>query len=255
MSYEATYDDLRKDVAFLRGWGRDTTAWSTEKTETIEAVIKSAMQRFLFGSLIPGSPKAYDWSFLRQTAYLTTADGQKAYDLPSDFGTAEGWVYFAGTNTTRRPVPIVNPALVDSQQSQYPNATGYPQLAAIRAKKSHANAPQEWELVLFPSPDATYSLSLPYKIVATSVSETAQSLPGGALYARAIKYACLAEAARTLDDSAAYEQDYQSALAAAIDLDAQHRGTNLGYNGDPSTGDLSVGAERSYYVTVNGTQY
>lgn len=254
MTYSVTYDELRKEVAFLRGWGRDSSAWSTEKSETIEAIIKSAMQRFLFGSLVPGSPKAYDWAFLRQTAYISTVDGQEAYALPGDFGTAEGWICSAEANATRRPVPIVNPALVDGQRSQRPNATGYPQLASIRAKKSYANSPQEWELVLFPAPDAAYSLSIAYRIVATAIDETSQSLPGGAMYARAIKYACLAEAAKTLDDSLGYENDYQMALAAAIDIDSQHRGTNLGYNGDPSVGDIGV-MERSYYVTVNGTQY
>lgn len=255
MSYDLTYDDLKSEVAFLRGWGRNSSAWSAQAVETVEAIVKSALQRFLFGSLIPGSPKAYDWSFLRQTAYFTTVSGQSEYGLPSDFGTAEGWVHFAGASQIRRSVPIVNPALVDNQRGQNPDASGYPQLAALRPKKNHATSAQEWELVFYPCPDASYSMSVPYRIVLASVGATAQSLPGGAMYARAIKYACLAEAARVLDDSANYEQDYQMALAAAIDVDSQHRGTNLGYNGDPSTGDLQVSADRNFYVTVNGTRY
>lgn len=256
MPYETSYDEIRSDVAFLRGWGRSSSGWDTEKTQALAQIIKSGLQRFLFGALIPGSAKAYEWAFLRQSFRFGTVIGQRDYDLPPDFGTPEAWVYFASGTAAYCPIPVVNQAMFDRNVSIEPTASGLPRMATISPVRSVMNAAQAWKVSLHPLPDAVYDLSMPYRINPAEIGAAQQYLPGGPVYARAIKLAIMAEAANVLDNARQHEEDYQAALVAAMSHDASLKGSNLGYDGDKSSEVEAVDIKPvNFWVTVNGVRY
>ena len=78
-----TYTDLLQSVGHLLGYGRDSTAYSTNQTADCDAAVQKGYRWFLHPASIPvgkdQSPIVHDWSFLTPIATLSlTADD---YDI------------------------------------------------------------------------------------------------------------------------------------------------------------------------------
>jgi hypothetical protein len=58
----ATYDDLRKEVAFHLGWNRGT--WSADRESLYTLILNEGYRQFLYPEPLPGENKSHNWSFL-----------------------------------------------------------------------------------------------------------------------------------------------------------------------------------------------
>ncbi len=258
-SLDTSYDDIRQEIAFLRGWGVVSTSWDARQVMALDQAMKNGQQRFFFEATQPGTQKVYVWSFLQSMCEIGTVATQIDYQLPDDFGSPDGSIYSADGTVSYGEVRWVNEGIIDQRRGVSPSDIGYPRLACIRSTRNRGAGNQRWTFSIWPAPDAAYFLRFKYNVLPDALTSTFQKAPGGAPHARTLKLACLAEAFRRLDNAASYEQDYQQSLAASISYDSRRSGDNLGYNGDPSSGDWGRRSQDLrpdvYHVTVEGVQY
>lgn len=225
-----TYDTLREEVGFFLGFGSEQSRWDAQQLRRINAAIREGVHKFLYNSQLGG--KVYRWTFLRQTYAFTTASAKYLYDLPADFGAPDGPVFYSDSSY-RHAFRLVNEAQLDKQRSLYPDSTGAPVIGSIKAKTLNVT-PQGWELALFPTPNGSYGLRLPYSVNGEMLSAENLYPRGGPPVARALLLACKSEAASGTNGDLSLEPEYQASLMAAINYDAQRSDGNLGYNGDRS---------------------
>lgn len=233
-SLALTRDELRGQLGFELGWGRDESDWDDYKIAAIDSAVRSGLRRFLLNTVSPGTRKNYRWSFLRQNFPFTTAADVYRYNLPSDFGHVDGHLLHDDATVSYPPLRIVNESMFDQLKAQNPAVTGLPTMGAVRARRTDV-AEQQYELLLYPTPGDEYDMKLGYHVNPEMISDDMPHLPGGPAMARAIKYACLAEMGHLVDDSARLEAVYQDALAAAISYDSRQDGGFLGINSDPDS--------------------
>ena len=71
------YQDLQTKVGYALGYGRDSTAWTTNDLLDIDDCIESGLRQFYYPPILPGQKAAHEWTFLRPVDSLTigpTAD-------------------------------------------------------------------------------------------------------------------------------------------------------------------------------------
>ena len=66
------FTDFMADVADYLGWGRDSTAWGTNRTAELDAMVQSGYRQFLYPPVLPGQGAAHRWWFLQPTTTLVT---------------------------------------------------------------------------------------------------------------------------------------------------------------------------------------
>ncbi len=243
-----TYGELREQMGFFLGYGTDPVDWDADQVATVNMAIKNGLRRFLFSPLIPGTRKTWEWSFLRRSLTLTTANAAGEYNLPADFGTPLGGLYY--NEDFRTSIPIFNEAMLRSRITD--DITGPPQMAAI-IPRNPTIAPQGQSILFYPTPDGAYSLRLMYQVLPDMLSEQLTNPNGGAPHARTILYACLVEAStRVDDDHEQYEKKYHEGLMASIDYDRGLKGSDVGYNGDMPMLERHI---PNFHVTYDGVLY
>ncbi len=248
MSVTTNLAELQEQVRLHLGIG-STTA---RDTTVVETAIKGGLRRFMLSALIPGTAKRWQWSFLRKSFEFSTRSGGQEYDLPEDFGTPDSQVVFSADD--KSPIPWLNEPLLRRRYAESPEASGVPHFAAI-LNRSPTVAPQRYGVLFWPEPDAAYSLRLVYNVVPDMLGEELTNPHGGAPHARTILYACLAEAAKRIDqDPKEFEMEYAQGLLASIDFDRQLLGSNLGPMIDSSE-DLEYRRPNNFSVTYEGTLY
>ena len=247
MNLEMTFAELQSDIAFERGWGRDSDDWDTRKQESLDSWVKSGLRRFLFGTTAGGGTNVYRWNFLHRKHTFTTVASQSTYNLPHDYGAPDGEILYVTDQYT--PIPFRNESYVTELQSRYTDSSGTPCIAATRFKASSGIEAQLQELLLYPTPSTTYQLRLPYLVTGTMASDKRQYLPGGATHSETIRLACLAVATKGDPEGPRNEMDYQAALMASISTDSRTRSPNVGYNADDQYRHTNYSP---FYVTVEG---
>ncbi len=261
-----TYDELRGEVGFFLGLGRGSaqggSAWSNDDERTINFVVKSGLRRFYYPSDPEVAPSGYDWSFLKPVASLSLASGASTLRLPDDFGGLEGQVTVSSSTGGYAPIPVVGEGMIRQRFAESPSATGRPLMAALRPLKGTTGAQgQRFELFVWPTADATYTLQLAYYVAADYLNTAFPYHLGGSVHAETILESCLAIAEQRLDDAmTVHTMAFKERLLASINHDRKNKPQSLGYNADCS--DLR-GRTRGNWreewgtnsVTVGGVEY
>jgi len=255
-SLEVTYSSLREDVAIFLGWGADSTAWGEAKEHILDRILSAALRQFYFPPPLPGdqSKVSHKWSFLRPVWTLATVASQQSYQLPADFVGLAGTITYSSTNTIYLPIRVTGAGQIRQlRSSAVVAASGRPALAAVEPQKSTGAAPQQFALLLYPTPDAVYTLLVPMRISPRALSADSPHPYGGAQHGETIKASCLAVAERELNGAQGVQTGlFFERLAASIGEDADgHIPEVYGYNGN---GRRARGRRRDegYYVTYNG---
>lgn len=247
MSLTTNLAELQEQVKLHLGIGTTTA----RDVAVVETSIKGGLRRFMLSALIPGTAKRWQWSFLRKSYLFSTADGTQEYDLPADFGTPESHVLF--TTDYYTPIPWLNEPMLRKRYSEDSERTGVPQFAAI-LNKTPTMAPQQYAVLFWPEPDAAYALRIFYNVLPDMLGEELTNPHGGAPHARTILYACLAEAAKRIDqDPKEFEMEYQQGLLASIDHDRSLLGSNLGPMQENS--EMLEYRRSNFHVTYEGVLY
>lgn len=253
-----TRDDLMAKVGHFLGYSRDSSAWNPDQLDDIEDCVKTGLRMFYFPPPVGG--ESHEWSFLKPTLTISFTSGTYQYLLPADFGGFVGDLTFTGTSSAMcARLPVVGEEMIRRLRGDNSSATGRPQLAAQHPLKVDHSQSQRWELIVYPTPDATYTASYTANLLPDALFEAKPYPYGGPEHSEAIVAACLAAAEQHIDDmQGVHTAAFGIQLAAAIKADKQRRPRNLGYNRDLSDG-LDEGPARHgidpVTITYNGTEW
>jgi hypothetical protein len=64
-----TFDELQREIAVKLGWSRDSTAWSTDESDTVDAIVNEGL-RDAYYAIDPRTQRLHKWSFLYPQATL-----------------------------------------------------------------------------------------------------------------------------------------------------------------------------------------
>lgn len=245
--------ELRQEVADFLGFGRDSTDWTADQEARLDSCINSGIRQFYFPPAIQGATK-HEWSFLRPVAQLTTSADTEDYDLPDDFGgIINGTLTFYGASDTYTHLVLVGEGAIRRMRQGVTVDSSYPSYAAVRPKAATGTTGQRFEIMLYPTPDDTYTIEYRYMALPGKLTEAKPYPLGGAMYSEVILEGCLAIAEQRLDDAAGqHTNSFMALLAAAIERDrAANTPDFFGYNRDSSS-ETTVRNRDLSVVTVNG---
>jgi hypothetical protein len=197
-------------------------------------------------------------------------------DLPSDFGGLRGSVtFYDGDGYV--PLRLTNESNMRILRSRSDTRKGVPEYAALINKTitSDTTSKQAYQLMVWPVPDAVYSLRFNYSVMTDSVMEDAVgniaetdgapaprtgNVPvGGMLHGDTIIASCLTVAEQLIDEfnnPGKMQARYMERLAASISLDRRSNMPDyFGYNGDNSDSQSFDPSRRNQPVTFNSTEY
>lgn len=256
-----TYESLLADVGAYLGYGPDPEAFTSEQLADVEQALRGGLRQFYTPPPANGQAP-HPWSFLRPVTTLSTVANQADYTLPADFAALLGNLTIRTTTSSYLPILVVGEGQIRQGRSAWTGRTGTPTAVAQRVKPFQPGAPQRWELLFDPAPDAVYTIEYQYLVNPQALSRTNPYPYGGAQHAQTILEACLAQAElQKYDMAGVHAASFAAALAGSIQIDKQQgRGEHLGYNGDPGTPeslDPRLGGlwRNSVRATYNGTQY
>jgi len=130
------------------------------------------------------------------------------------------------------------------------NTSGYPYWAAIRRNASNS---RRWDLLLFPTPAGSYSVEFPYVIYFDDMLLVTEVHPAGFGHDETVKAAALAQAELNQEDAMGPRWQYYRdiALQNSYKVDARQGAKALGYNGNPSGGNVTPGNFRQSMTRPN----
>lgn len=228
----------------------------------ISKIVSSGVATYL--SVGGTSPTAGPYAILGPTDQaagdtFTVRGTGMVYDLPDDFGAIDGDLTF-GRSEFFKSIPIVGEGQIRSLQQRNVSA-GNPRFAAIRPLNNDGRSGQRFELLLWPSPDATYNLTYRYKVLAQKLSDTKPYALGGMAMGEVVMASCLAQAENHVNDERGVrQQKFLERLSAQVSADREAITPQFfGYNADGSDdankplsrSDLRDGFT-STVVTLNG---
>lgn len=239
------YSDLRSKAAFYAGYGRDSTAWTTDQIADIDDVVKGG-QRLVYNC-------GWDWSWLKPVVTLTFLSGTNTVPLPDDFAAADGpvQVSISGAASYYCSLPLGPYQPIYQMQGRQPTQSGIPQYACVEPLRgTSTQAGQRWQMRVWPLADQDYQLTFAYRLSADATSGALPYLYGGSQHSELFLQAVKAAAERDLDNipptspQAVHQASFKEMLQASIAMDRRNKPHTVGMQ--PATG---LRGNRHRYVT------
>ncbi len=230
------YANLRKAVGYYLGYGQSVSDWSsnTDKTAHVEDAIQSGVRQVYYPPAIDKSILGYEWSWLRPTTTLTTADGTGDYDLPDDFGTLFGLFHFPA-DEYRTSIAIVSIGKLLAMRAV--DQSGPPRYAAIRYKAEDRTTGSRQEVLFYPEPNEIWALPYEYEAYSGALSTGYPYPLGGMQLAELYIESCLSIAEqRYNDETGLHTQRYQALLLDAVARDRKRGASVYGQMGGGERG-------------------
>lgn len=309
-----TVDDLKKEVAYFLGFGRDSSAWDSEQMATIDSVVRSGLRQVYHPPVVPPLTKPHEWSFMRpmttmqvfppqsgtitaaptydsasgtstvvaatgtfykemiglklkfttsgneypiaswtnSTTVVVTGDASGesvqgwsvdptvlGFRLPDDFGGLDSDITIQDNQTYYNTIKLTGEARMRALKQATSITSSRPRWAALRPEPPSASG-QRWRLLIWPEPDAVYTLQYRYNInldAPNALPTPDSAYPAGGLpFAELYLESCLAVAEQRIDDTQdVHTKRFHQCLLTAIERDmAQFAQEHFGYNGDGS---------------------
>lgn len=216
-----TYTELKKEVAHYLGYTRSESLWDAQMLADVQQAILQGYRWFLYPPPISEKSSQHEWSFLRKSGSLALSASDYDYDLPDDF---------AGmASALRRAADKDQPEIARVHEST---------IHALRAQKTHedtplyfavaisaqptASASQRYEALLYPTPDASETVTYRYIVAPPKLTDASPYPLGGAAHSETILAACLAAAEQLkMDEHAQKYQRFRELLAASVRVDRE----------------------------------
>jgi hypothetical protein len=229
MALTVTKTTLLRYIGRKLGYNRTSSSFtSTQSTDAVD-VLNDALRRFY------GAP-GHQWSFLCPTVPFGLTEGQWRYDLPEDFSMLKGPLsYERGTDACYPPIEITSPERIRRDQ-QHNDSSARPYRGAIETAPPVNGLATRYQLIVYPTADADYTVNLTYKINPYSLDEDSALPLGGDIHVQTIISACLAAAADFDEyEGDKYEARFREHMAASIAFDQKLSAPEtLGINYDTS---------------------
>ena len=217
-----TMDDLKAGIADHLGFTRDSTAWTTRQTEQITASLNAGLRQAYFPPLLDGQAAPHTWTFLKPTFRLSTVAEQTEYDLPDDlFGIEDDITLGSESILSANPtIRMVSPEkmLALRQSVSY---SGVPVHAAMRTKTADGHSTPRYELMIFPTPDTAYTLTMRYCLIPQALTADASYPLGGAIHSEMLMASCRAAADALYNDNprGGTWAEFMTRLAVSVAID------------------------------------
>lgn len=227
------YSDILKEVGYYLGYGRSTGLYTSAQQSFCDDVISAGLRRFINPPPVrPGEP-GHSWSFMNPVGSLVTVIGQGDYTLPFDFEQAIGDLTFAPYAAPFSCKQVSGQRIRELRQWPVPPVIyQWPEYYAIEPVLATGTAGQRYQLMLYPAPNAVYTLGFKYRVATSKMSAAYPYPPGGPEHGETILEACLAVAEERTDDKmGVHNQKFMERLAASVSRDrAAGIPDTLGYN-------------------------
>lgn len=215
-----TYDEIRRHVGRFIGASRTVSALEADATwnTDVEDALVGGLREFYRPRKVAEGQPHHVWSFLIRDFSITTTASTRNYSLPEDFSGLSGSLSFSAGAEKVAP-SIINESDI---RQLYANAaaSGAPKYAAIRARTT--NDRTLYEALLYPTPDAAYTLEGRYPIEPPILSDDNIYPLGGAQHAETILESCLAAAEKIMfpeDGERFHSQRFAQLLVASLEAD------------------------------------
>jgi len=163
-----------------------------------------------------------------------TISAQYIYDLPDDFGGINGGFTYNSQNLYDYIKVVDEKQIRDLRQGT--SIVGHPRYAAIRTRTLDATSGQRFEVLFYPNPNSSYTLTYAYIPLVDNIASGTPYPLGGMAHSETILASCLAVAEERLDDTLGEKRKYfMERLRASIEADERaNTAETLGYNADNS---------------------
>lgn len=213
-----SYADIYRALGSFLGYGSDATRWTDDQESDAVEVVRSGLRSFYWPSV---EGERYTWSFLRKSATITTVAETGDYALATDFGgRLIGFNHAVALN--RRKLSRIGEDEILSLRGQN-DRSGVPLFCALSAVQPGAGGKTTWQVLLYPRPDAVYTLNYRYAIDPPLDSDDTYHL-GGSVHSETVLEACLAAAEKLrrpeLGDGVHYQR-FMERLKASISVDME----------------------------------
>lgn len=195
MSLTVTKNDLLRRIGRKLGYSRTPSALTSTQLVDATDVLNDSLRRFYEPDILPGEREKHQWSFLKPTKPFAFVENEYRFDLPEDFSMLDGPITYArGDETVFSAIAIVGVHKINKLQQQNDSAAR-PVMAAIQVKTPSQVGSTRQELLVYPTSDDDYEVSLTYKINPYSLDYDTSLPLGGQAHVQTIIAACLAECA------------------------------------------------------------
>ncbi len=176
------------------------------------------------------------------------------YVQDADFGGIEGKMTYTPGDGYRELIQRGEGQIRAMRQQSSTPASGRPTHYAIRWKEATGESTQLAEILLWPVPDAVYTLNFPKLVMVNALSATYTTPLGGMFHSETVLELCLRAAELGMDDEEGVHHRAAARLLAASIAHDRRMGSprNLGYNSDRS--DYVTASRIVDPVTVGGVE-
>lgn len=241
---ELTFGAIRREVGRMLGFHRDPANWGPNETTDVRDVIHAGLRQFYYPMPLDGTG-VYRWKFMQHYATFPLASGKDEYDLPEDFSSIDGNIFYVEDDFRNIEITLVNEAEIKRlRQRDWQSTTSYsPRYAGIFVREPDNLGGTQYVIAFWPTPDEDYVVTFRY-LRRQSGMDNDNAVPiGGQEHAETIRSSCLAAAESHLNDEQGhYRAEFQQRLAASIEHDRKtNQPSNLGYNSDKSDREKDQG--------------
>lgn len=253
------YDDLQRDIGgIVAGFGDDSASWTAAQVAIVDRCIQAGLRKFYYPQDI--IPPGYIWSFLRTSYDLTFVADQMTYDLPDNFLRIDDPTINYTTDGLSRPIiQTITEGKFRSLEQNYPDESGYPEVAIIRTKTHAPTTGQRHTISFWPLPESTYEVRIYYVLQPDKLTSANKYPHGGGSHFETIRALCLEEAClqfREIGLFQVWRDEAMRRLGWSVRHD-QSLGMPMVFGrNDNSGGQMPAGAEcrSNRYVAHNGVR-
>ncbi len=199
---------------------QSTTNTLSDAFVDVDDCIEEGYRELCFPPPLEGAAEAfYVWSWLLEQYTLSLTNGDYDLDLPDNFQQFIDSSATFNLGTDSPALTIVSQKEMRGMQARN-NASGTPQALTWRQKAFDATTGRRFEALVYPTPDASYSVETLIRVMPDKLTPTNLYPLCGAMHSDTLLKACQAAAERKLDDeSGVYAAKFAERLAASVQAD------------------------------------
>jgi len=191
---------------------------------------------------------AYDWTFRRRYATLTTESGRYVYEMPEDFGGLRTPFHFS-EESGYPPVRETSEGVLMEYRG-YGENNSYPENFAIRAGHYSPETGQVYETMFWPTPNSDHVLYYSYYMMPPMMGNDDDVPMGGQEHSECILRFCLAAAEQEQDESQGVQsKEIGNHLQRSIAMDKLKEPRNVGRIKNMSAFEVARGSYRINDIT------
>lgn len=254
------------DTSVDENAGTPFALFQVQSEEDWQRIIQSNIKAGLHSFYYPEN--GHQWSFLHPIDSVTTVADTDEYTLPDDYGGIEGRITYAEADGGYGSIKLVNEEVIRRLRAHNgtTNVSGYPTMAAIQsvpgtsgANFDNSSEGQRFKMLLWPTPNAAFTLSF-QKVILPDLISPANPYPyGGQVHAHTIRSAMLAQGELMVDGQPGrHTEEFMRRLQSSIAKDGTlNQPEFLGYNGNREMfADERWPHQLDYdLVTYDGSEY